>query len=44
MAGLVLKRFSRLVCTGPVCTDEFKPRLSVVGAKKSELNKSFDAV
>lgn len=34
VVGLVLKRSSRLVCTSPVCTDEFKPTFSVVGAKK----------
>lgn len=44
MVGLVLKRSSGLVCTGPVCATEVKPRLSLVGAKNSGLNKSFDAV
>lgn len=44
MVGLVLKRSSGLVGTGPVCATEVKLRLSVIGTKKSELNKSFDAV
>lgn len=44
MVGLVLKKFSGLVGRAPACAPELKLRLSVDGTKKSELNKSFDAV
>lgn len=44
MVELVLKKSSELGVTGPVCATEVKVKLSVVGTKKSELNKSSDAV
>lgn len=44
MVELVLKRSSGLVGRAPACAPELKLRLSVGGTKKSELNKSSDAV
>lgn len=44
MVELVLKRSSGLVGRAAACVPALKPRLSVDGTKKSELNKSSDAV
>lgn len=44
MGELVLKRASGLVGGADACAPELKLRLSVDGTKKSELNKSSDAV